>query len=717
MKKHSQALTIITISFLLMAFTALKDDRPTLYIIGDSTVRNSMTNGQWGWGTLISEFLDSSKIAVSNQAMAGRSTRTFIKEKRWDNVLSTLKKGDFVMMQFGHNEGSKPDTSKAGYRGVLKGVTEDSVSLTWADGNIEIVHSYGWYLKKFIKDAKVKGAIPIVCSMIPRNEFREGKVMRSDKDFGKWAKEAAEQAGAFFVDLNSITSDKYDAMGDVAVKAFFPGDHTHTNEAGARVNAQSVISGLRALPNCPLLNFIQFNLPVSFSSNMILQREKPVVIWGSAPAAKSVTVSFANQRKTVHADNSGAWKIELDPMKASSTNRNLVIYAENKDSIVMKNILVGDVWLCSGQSNMEYTYDRKIKRYALPQRGEDLQEMEKANTNKSKNIRYLYVERLHTRQPYLPSVGWVDASDTVMNYVSAIGYFFAKEIEAKTGVPIGIISSSWGGTRIEPWIPDWAYQNSPTLKDSVTGPNFKVDGVHPGQMFNSMIKPMLPNTIKGMLWYQGESDLNIHDHATYPAKFELLVNTYRDLYADKKMPVYYVQIAPHLYSKRKDPLPHDVFKLPEFWEAQTASLNLSKVGMVVTTDLVDNLGDIHPPYKWEVGHRLALQALAKDYGFKKTVYSGPAFQSMRVKEDKVILSFKTDSVLKTTDGKAPNWFSLAGTDGQFVEANASIEGKKIVLQAATVKQPTQVRFAWHETAQPNLVNEVGLPTLPFRTGN
>ena len=717
MKKYHQVLSVLIICCFLMAFTAWKDDRPTLYIIGDSTVRNNMTNGQWGWGNLISAFLDSSKIAVNNQAMSGRSTRTFIKEQRWEKVLSTLKKGDFVIMQFGHNEGSKPDTTKGGYRGVLKGVTEDSLALTWPDGSLEIVHSYGWYLKKFIRDAKAKGAIPIVCSMIPRNEFREGKVLRCDKDYGKWAKEAAQQAGAFFIDLNGITADKYDAMGDAAVKAFFPGDHTHTNEAGARVNAQSVISGLRAQPNCPLFNFIQFNTPVSFSSNMILQREKLVVIWGTAAAAKSVTVVFDKQRKTVLADNTGFWKLSLDPMKASTTNKNLIISTENKDSIVLKNILVGDVWLCSGQSNMEYTFDRKLKKYALPKRGEDLQELEKLNANKSKNIRYLYVERLNNKQPYLPSVGWVDASDTLLNYVSAIGYFFAKEIEAQTGVPIGIISSSWGGTRIEPWIPDWAYQNSTTLKDSVTGPNFKVDGVHPGQMFNSMIKPMLPSTIKGMLWYQGESDLNIHDHATYAAKFELLVNTYRDLYADKKMPVYYVQIAPHLYSKRKDPLPHDIYKLPEFWEAQASSLSLPKTGMVVTTDLVDNPADIHPPYKWVVGHRLALQALAKDYGFKKTVFSGPTYQSMRVKEDKIILSFKTEAALKTTDGKAPNWFSLAGADGVFVEANASIKGKKIVLQAAAVKQPTQVRFAWQETAQPNLVNEAGLPALPFRTGN
>src|SRR4051812_30755384 len=155
------------------SFMGTQKERPTLYIIGDSTVRNS-NKEQWGWGTLLPEFFDSTKVSISNQAMAGRSTRTFIKEGRWDKVLSTLKKGDYVLMQFGHNEGSKPDTSRAGYRGVLKGNGEDSVQLTWPDGTPEVVHSYGWYLKKFIKDAKAKGATPVVLSMIPRNEFREG---------------------------------------------------------------------------------------------------------------------------------------------------------------------------------------------------------------------------------------------------------------------------------------------------------------------------------------------------------------------------------------------------------------------------------------------------------------------------------------------------------------------------------------------------------------
>ena len=243
-KFHFKSLALILFAaFILLA--AFVDPKPTLYIIGDSTVRNQDSLGQRGWGSHIAKYLDTSKISVSNQAQAGRSTRTFIKEGRWDRVLSTLKSGDYVMMQFGHNEGSKPDTSRRGYRGVLRGIGEDSVVLTWPNNSIEVVHSYGWYIRKFIKDAKAKGAIPIVLSMIPRNEFKEGKVDRADKDYGLWAKQAAEQEGAYFIDLNSITADKYDKLGPEETKKFFPGDHTHTNPAGADVNAQSVVEGLR----------------------------------------------------------------------------------------------------------------------------------------------------------------------------------------------------------------------------------------------------------------------------------------------------------------------------------------------------------------------------------------------------------------------------------------------------------------------------------------
>jgi len=237
------------------SFILFQKEKPTIYLIGDSTVRNS-NKEQWGWGSLLPEFFDSSKINISNRAMAGRSTRTFIKEGRWDNVMSSLKNGDYVMMQFGHNEGSRPDTTRAGYRGVLKGTGEDSVQLAWPNGTLETVHTYGWYIRKFIRDAKSKGAKPIVLSMIPRNQFREGKVVRADKDYGKWAKEVAEAEGVMFIDLNSITADKYDAWGPEKVKSYFPGDHTHTNQEGARVNAASVVDGIKANSKNPLNQYL-----------------------------------------------------------------------------------------------------------------------------------------------------------------------------------------------------------------------------------------------------------------------------------------------------------------------------------------------------------------------------------------------------------------------------------------------------------------------------
>lgn len=239
----------------LCSFVLLQKERPTLYIIGDSTVRNT-NRPQCGWGDKIGELFDTTQLRISNQAMAGRSTRTFVKEKRWERVINSIKKGDYLIMQFGHNEGSKPDTNRAGYRGVLRGIGEETVELTWPDSTKETVQTYGWYLRKFVREAKEKGAVPIICSMIPRNQFVDGKVKRAGNDFGKWAKEIAESEGVAFIDLNSITADKYDAMGPDKVKEFFPGDHTHTNEAGAAENAASVAAGIRLIRTLGLNNFL-----------------------------------------------------------------------------------------------------------------------------------------------------------------------------------------------------------------------------------------------------------------------------------------------------------------------------------------------------------------------------------------------------------------------------------------------------------------------------
>jgi rhamnogalacturonan acetylesterase len=232
------------------------DQKPRLWLIGDSTVNNG-TPGQKGWGSVIGESFDTTKINVSNRARGGRSSRTFLTEGLWDAVLKEMKSGDFVLMQFGHNDGGKPEGVYPNGRASLKGSGDETREVETKPGQKEVVHTYGWYLRKYIEDAKAKGATPIVLSMIPRNDWKEGKVLRASGHYGKWAKEAAETGGALFVDLNGIVANHYEVLGQDKVKEFFPSEHTHTNEAGARLNAQSVVEGLRALPGNPLGPFLK----------------------------------------------------------------------------------------------------------------------------------------------------------------------------------------------------------------------------------------------------------------------------------------------------------------------------------------------------------------------------------------------------------------------------------------------------------------------------
>lgn len=224
---------------------------PTLLIIGDSTVRNG-TKGQQGWGDLLAAHFDSARINVVNRAIGGRSSRTFQTEGRWDRVLAEVKAGDFVLMQFGHNDSGKPD-DPARPRGSLRGVGDETREIDHpATGKKEMVRTYGWYLRKYIADTKEKGATLIVLSPVPRNIWKEdgSSVARAANDYGKWAAESAKAGGAFFVDLNEIIAKQYEALGREKVGTLFGGDHTHTNTAGAQINADAVIEGLKALRNC-----------------------------------------------------------------------------------------------------------------------------------------------------------------------------------------------------------------------------------------------------------------------------------------------------------------------------------------------------------------------------------------------------------------------------------------------------------------------------------
>lgn len=235
---------------LCTSFVFLKKEKPVLYIIGDSTVRNGNGTGknqQWGWGSFIAGYFDTTKIGVQNLAIGGRSSRTFITEGRWDKILTTLKKGDYVLMQFGHNDGGPlDDTARA--RGTIRGIGNESKEIyNPITKKQETVYTYGWYMRKYIRDAKAKGAIPVVCSPIPRNQWKDGKVIRSKDSYAGWAMQVAKEEGAYFIDLNNLVSEKYEQLGAGKVKTFFPGDHTHTNKEGAQINAATVMEQLKAI--------------------------------------------------------------------------------------------------------------------------------------------------------------------------------------------------------------------------------------------------------------------------------------------------------------------------------------------------------------------------------------------------------------------------------------------------------------------------------------
>lgn len=230
---------------------------PVLFTIGDSTVKNfdKDENGMWGWGSVISDEFDLSKITVDNQAKAGRSARTYLDEGRWEKVYNALQPGDFVLMQFGHNDGGDINVGKA--RGELHGSGgESKVFLMEQTGKYQVVYTFGWYLRKFIMDAQEKGAIPIVLSHTPRNKWKNGEVERNTESYGKWSREAAEATGAYFIDLNKLSADKLQEMGPEKAAAFFNNDHTHTSLQGAHMNARSIAEGLKA-SECPLKKFLK----------------------------------------------------------------------------------------------------------------------------------------------------------------------------------------------------------------------------------------------------------------------------------------------------------------------------------------------------------------------------------------------------------------------------------------------------------------------------
>ena len=457
------------------------------------------------------------------------------------------------------------------------------------------------------------------------------------------------------------------------------------------------------------------SVPKIFGNNMVLQRNVRIPVWGQAVPGIKVSVQFGtkamHQEKSVIADSLGRWRVDLDPVPASAEPADMVIsdvvssgdghtVESNFEIIHFRNILVGEVWLCSGQSNMEYSMRKNSKfEKAAHGSGPD-NELNKAD---NPNIRIFLVrtnyskpDTLHIRR------AWDTAAGLPLRDFSAAGYFFAKELYRKLGVPIGIISSAVSGSRIEPWLPE--------EKDVV------VKGAERGKFYETMIRPLAPFSLKGICWYQGESNCFLNDTVEYTHKMENLINSWRGLWQTPELAFYFVQIAPFYYSHSTGgDQAHTPESEPAFWEAQQRALVLPHTGMIVTTDLVDSCQDLHPAYKWEIGRRLALWALAKDYGMGDLVYSGPLYKGSQVKDHAIELSFSnTGGGLVSKNGEPLDWFEVRGRDGHWVSARAVIRGEQVVVSTEGIAAPVAVRFGWNEAAQANLYNKEGLPAMPFR---
>ena len=415
-------------------------------------------------------------------------------------------------------------------------------------------------------------------------------------------------------------------------------------------------------------------LPAVIDSHMVLQRNVPVVIWGWADEDEKVSVTLGESSAKATANSSGKWQVKLPAMVADGKTHALKVVGNN--TIELEDILVGEVWVGSGQSNMEWPMTRTTGA------------KEAIAAADHAHIRLFHVPKVKKPQPARDVVAdWKVCTPENVPAFSAVLYYYGKKLHEELDVPVGLINSSWGGSPIEPWT---------------------VGGGKSGQMYNGMIAPLQPFAIQGAIWYQGETNVLHKNGLAYLDRMQALIEGWRTEW-QRELPFYFVQIAPWSGS-------YEAGQLPALWEAQVASLKIPETGMVVVTDLVDNIADIHPQNKLDVGNRLAAWALAKTYG-KDVVYSGPLYKSSNVDGNKVRLEFAHADGLKSRDGKPLSEFQVAGEDGKFVDAIAEIDGESIVVGAEGVTTPQHVRFGWHKLANPNLVNGAGLPASPFQTND
>lgn len=499
-------------------------------------------------------------------------------------------------------------------------------------------------------------------------------------------------------------------------------------------------------------------LPRVFGPNMVLQRDRPVPVWGWAKPGEAITLSFAGQNKTTTAGADGKWRILLDPLAASKDSRELIVKGENE--LVLKNILVGEVWLCSGQSNMAFQFDSSLDF-----------ETEKAGATNG-TIRQFTTPYVYEPFPQedVPGGDWVVCEPGTVGGFSAVGYFFAREISKELGVPVGLFLSAAGGTQIEAWecveglrlvpelkglcaavdeslpntdagqpryqayyakLKEWlpkaeAAVNAKQMIPVAPVPPWMGPGVRPTKLYNTKIAPLSKYAMRGALWYQGET--NNGEDEPYFHKMKALVGGWRQVWGQGDFPFYFVQLPNFKGFESNGNSPGGGGGFVNVREAQRKSLAITNTGMAVAIDLGET-NDIHPKNKQDVGKRLALWALAKDY-HKKVAYSGPLYQNFQVEGTKIRIHFDYAQggliagqksglePVKGVIGGKMTCFAIAGKDKVFYWADAVIEGQTVVVSSSKVVEPVAVRYAFANNPEClKLYNKEGLPASPFRTDN
>jgi sialate O-acetylesterase len=498
-----------------------------------------------------------------------------------------------------------------------------------------------------------------------------------------------------------------------------------------------------------------------FRDGAVLQRDKPVPVWGRTEAGGKVTVTFAGQTKTATADARGRWQVKLDPMPASAEGRSLKISGGGSPDLEVKDVRVGEVWLASGQSNMQWPIDHCRK-----------EDQEMAASGPVPLLRIFQVpegetyERKETLEGVIrlweniPGEGnrhvdrgtmkptWVPAKPETRDHAFAVPYFFGRRLAEELQVPIGIIEATWAGSRIETWwaeeglagieelaeiskerrarlpgfpeydkaywrhlknVGEWSVAATMAMDAGSPAPQMprapellKLGHGEETGAYQAMIHPLVPCALRGFIWYQGE---NNSEGMRYASKQKALIQGWRQQFQAPQAPFLFVQVSPHVNHQ------------PTLWWAQLETLKIPNTGMVVINDIGDTQ-DIHPRNKSEVGRRLALWALADTYGRKDIVKSGPLFAGYTVTNKGITVHFDyADGGLASRDGKPLNWFEIAGPDGVYhpAEVTISADGTSLLLTSAQVAKPDRARFAWSSVAEPNLMNRAGLPAAAFNT--